>query len=624
MLNRLNICGEINSNTPQCVLEEICTASSIKYNITNESPIYINKIINKIYSHPGEYISENYENNVADLRVIARFINAEHREWRRETLIKAYSFLTCFEDENVCKMKRIKFDFGPQTSFSPRSLNCCVLYKICKTLKIRTYFATTINEMASFIKLYFLDDHLIINAIKASIYDTLRFNSNNLELINILSLTDPTFSSDIIPIISHNEGNNFVNNITYDEYSRIADEIQNREEKLLPTNHEEAIVMSALYHKLDISKCQNPMNEYQLVIKTPYFPHDKNLKKRLSQSYVHPDFLQNPHLDVVFNPNFPVNMYSEFDLEKLCVSEGLKSEDGYYTSLQMTYLTENFIHGKQGNIINTTTTFLEDVKDLTIDDVVVYGVRCENRNIMRAFTYGELYDTFTTYKRFTNPSTNELFSDESIEKLYLLTQKERRRFETDENYRDRIDLGEEIERIRIYINSQNKCLEEFLSRYENCQEDDRRRVEKVLISLLHCGMYMRNWDGVGNFPLTSEQTNYNFEQQIIIDDRVTQSLIEFEKSCLNLNDLNRFGDFILNMPLMQYNFDSNVFITINDENEGLTIRDRIRIVRRGEDESGIVSCIRLSSNKFCATSYYYMVLIGFRLPFNISEISYIY
>ena len=74
---------------------------------------------------------------------------------------------------------------------------------------------------------------------------------------------------------------------------------------------------------------------------------------------------------------------------------------------------------------------------------------------------------------------------------------------------------------------------------------------------------------------------------------------------------------------MQYHSESHSFVTSNDESEGLTISDRINIVRGGENE-GMNSCIRLSSNKFCATSYFYMVLLGFRLPFSMEEVSTIF
>ena len=77
----------------------------------------------------------------------------------------------------------------------------------------------------------------------------------------------------------------------------------------------------------------------------------------------------------------------------------------------------------------------------------------------------------------------------------------------------------------------------------------------------------------------------------------------------------------MNLPLMEYNRYSNSFNCTNLIEEGLTIKERLRIVRGGEDYKDMSSCIRLSSNIFCATSYFYMVLIGFHLPFSIKEVS---
>ena len=617
VLNRLNITGEIDSNTPQCVLEEICSASCIKFN-----DFKIHKVINKIHSYPGETISEKYE--ILDLRKIARFVNLEHTQWKKTTLLKAYDFLTSFEYDDFCKIERTNFDFGSQTSFSPLSLNACVLYKICKIHELNLNFDTTINEMASMVKLFFSmkSNHLITTTMKLSIFDALKFSSKPQDLINMLYMMDPTFSSDMIPIFPVYPTSDFHNNVSFDDYFLIAEniqEIQEIQEQREPKDHLEAIVMAAIYHKIDISKCRNPEKEYYILCKDIYFPYDADLKRRLSRSRFHPDLLENPYLNVKFNPNFPPNMYSIEDLIKLCQDEGLQTDDPY-NNLQMSYLTETFIHGKQGNIVNSETTFLEEVEDLNFDEVVVFGTRCKNSSV-RAFTYGELSDTFSNYKRFTNPSTRELFTKENIDKLLILTQKERRPTESEAIYQERIDLGGEIERIQIYENSNNRYVEDFLSRYNNASDVEKEKVEHILTCLLHCAMYMRNWDGVGNFPLTSAQTNYDVEKQIIIDDRVTQSLITFEKAC---HELGNFGTYILKLPLMQYNYELNTFVTVNDEQEGLTIRERISIVRGGENQTGISSCIRLSSNRFCATAYFYMVLIGFNLPFNITEVSYIF
>ena len=78
----------------------------------------------------------------------------------------------------------------------------------------------------------------------------------------------------------------------------------------------------------------------------------------------------------------------------------------------------------------------------------------------------------------------------------------------------------------------------------------------------------------------------------------------------------------MNLPLMQYHSASKTFIVTTDEDEGLTIGERINIVRGGENGS-YKSCIRMSSNVICASAYYYMRIIGLRIPFDIEEVSYI-
>lgn len=623
VLNRLDISGDIDTNTPKCVFEEICKVSSIKFENYDDLK-YRNRLINKIYSYPGEKISDNYEKNITDLRIIARFVNPDQPKWKKEVLIKAFRFLMSFQNDELSKQERPSFDVGLQTSFSPHSLNACVLYRICRLHSLKVNFNSDIYQMASLIKLRFQDHYLVLNTLKLSIYDALRFTCNTTDLVNILYAIDPEIPADLVPRVKNPEQEIFINNISYEEYSDLADLILTNNSKK-PDTHPEAIVMAAIYHKIDISKCKNPIREYNLIERTPYFPYDNNLKNRLANSHLHSESLQNPYLNVVFNPNFPENMYSEEDLVKMCQEEGLTDDDNsYYTNLQLAYLTESFVHSKQGLIVNSETTFLDEISELSMDEVIVYGVRCESRQSFRAFTYTELYDTFSHYKRFINPSNNEIFSDENIQKLYLLCQKKKRLYESEENYENRLELGDEIERIRIYTKSNNQYMNDFLFKYQECQEEDKRKVENILLCLLHSAMYMRNWDGVSDFPLTSEQTNYEYEKQIVIDDRVTQSLIKFENACRKVDYLNNLGQFILNMPLMEYMPESHRFLTVNDESEGLTIQDRIRIVRGGEDEHGISSCIRLSSNKFCATAYYYMILIGFRLPFNISEVSHIF
>jgi len=637
ILSRIDITGELDLKTPKIVLEEIANSISVKFDSKNNSNIYLTKIITKL-SQPSKknIIIYNFENDINSLRIIAKYVNVNCKNWRKKELLKAFIFLENFRNEKYIEdflksSEKYLYNFGLQTYENPTNLNACVLYRLCKYFSINTDFNSTYEEMGNKLRLYYYitENSKIKNNVKMAIFDSLKFQYSDSDLINVLSMTSESSNQFIPEEIEINKIED-VKNITYEDISKCADEIDLMEEdekKDKPNNACEAIVMAGIYYKIDLTKCKDPFSEYQLLKKEIYFPHDSDLKEKIKFSNIYPESLDNPWINKNFNPNLPESMYSERDLITLCSEEGIYSfDESYYSSLQVAYLTETFIHGKQGNITNKETSFFEKIENLEYDEVIVYGIRGNQneKNYFRAYTYGELLDNFANYKRFSDPITSEIFSDEVINKLYLLTQKEKRTTESEEKYKERSELGEEIERVKIYFSINNEYIEKFLEKYEKLNDDDKERVEKVLMNILHLGMYMRGWNGIGNYPLTSQETNYESDKQIVIDDRVTQCLIDLENKIKNLNDLNKLGNFILNLPLMQHNNESNTFVTSNDENEGLTINDRIYIVRKGEDENGMSSCIRLSSNKFCATAYFYMVLIGFRLPFNMNEVSHIY
>ncbi len=612
IVNRLKITGEISYDTPKVVIEEIANAAGIKYDSKNETVSYTNRIISKI----NKFSEKKIENHDIDsLRTIARYVNAHCKNWKKDVLMKAFFFLNSFEKDR--DVPTLKF-FGLQTPENIKSVNASVLYKFCKKFNIFTNFFSSLEFMASSLKLYLgIDNPYLQNNIKMKIYDEIRFNNGGEKLVNMMNLIGEDFSIDNKILPQHKK---LV--YSYEDYMKCADKI----EKKFPENTLEAIVLAAVYEKIDITECEDPYTEYYLMKKKPYFPFDKNLIDRMRETELHVDSLRNPYLDTFFNPNLPENMYSRDDLISLYSLEGIVDEDqnrreDYYTSLQLAYLTETFIHGRQGNIENEKNTFLEEFKDLEYDQVVIFGIRGAAHK-MRAYTYSELVETFSIYKRFTDPITGDLFTDEAINRLYLLTQKDRRNTESEEVYKERLDLGEEIERIKIYISSKNEYMDEFLQKYDSLNELGKEKVENVLNNLLKSAMYMRNWDGISDYPLTVEATNFDTIKQIIVDDNVTTSLITFEKSLEYLKEYD-LHEFILNLPLMQYQKEANIFVTSNDEAEGFTIKDRIRIVRGGESE-GLNSCIRLTSNKFAATAYFYMVLIGFRIPFSISEVSQIF
>ena len=74
---------------------------------------------------------------------------------------------------------------------------------------------------------------------------------------------------------------------------------------------------------------------------------------------------------------------------------------------------------------------------------------------------------------------------------------------------------------------------------------------------------------------------------------------------------------ILGLPLLHYRGE---YIAASEHSMGLTITDRIRIVREGDSSNNVNSCIRLTSNWFATTAHRYMQVVGMPQPFNIEHL----
>jgi hypothetical protein len=637
-LSRLAITGAVTSTTPIIVLKEIADAHSISYDENKLNEVrYLADLINTINVKNVNTIKEPYD--MRDYQLIARFVNKNY-QWKRSPLIRAFNLLLEYTNLNKLSEVHIGFKYGNQTPETPDNLNACILYGICKANRIDTRFDTTIAEMASNIQLLFsLRNPEIRHSIRTSIHEAMMYgNCDGYQLINILSQIDPDRSTQIIGISNSRSDNgrrNIIENIdthneirfTYEDLSRISLDIRRRNIRILPRTHIEAIVMAAIHYKIDISEVDNPLAEYQELNRTPYFPIDRKLARRLQISNKYPDSIENPHIDQVFNIDLPIDMYDEQDLIAMCTEEGYKtdeiSREGSHTLLQIAYLSPTFLHGKQGNIINNETTMLESINGedcLEYNDVVTYGVRGQG---MRAYSYGELTDTFKHYKRFQRPDgNNELYEDVAIEKLYILCHKDQRGDESEESFRNRLILAGEIDRVKLYMRTNQAQVNEFIDKYDQCQIHDRKRIEEFFRRLLDSGMYMRGWTGEGPYPLFSQDTLSGRDEQPSIDLRVTQSIQHLEQMLEDLNSIDELGDLIKELPLIFYNVVSGELLPSTDEREGLTIYERINIVKGGEDGS-IHSCIRMSSNRFCASAYYYLTLLGCTRPFEIENLSHI-
>ena len=113
-------------------------------------------------------------------------------------------------------------------------------------------------------------------------------------------------------------------------------------------------------------------------------------------------------------------------------------------------------------------------------------------------------------------------------------------------------------------------------------------------------LYMRGWDGKSKHPITEEDTP---STDTDLAEQTSNIMISEIKT--SAHEYPEIYDYILNLPLIRLYNDE--FIPSYEAEQGYTINDRLDIVIRKETTW---SCVRVSSNWFLHTSYFYAKIIG--------------
>lgn len=142
-------------------------------------------------------------------------------------------------------------------------------------------------------------------------------------------------------------------------------------------------------------------------------------------------------------------------------------------------------------------------------------------------------------------------------------------------------------------NSQLKARELYLV-YQSSSEKTKVGITGAVKKLFELSMYMRGWMGKGDYPVEKAPV----DNQVIVDLNVTAAILEFELACSELGEI---GCVILDLPLLKYRAED--FHLISSVTNGRTIREKIDIVKAGDEHDNYDSCIRLSSNYLAVSSY---------------------
>jgi hypothetical protein len=258
---------------------------------------------------------------------------------------------------------------------------------------------------------------------------------------------------------------------------------------------------------------------------------------------------------------------------------------------------QNFYIGFQLNIINIETPiYLETVSELNDSDVICFGILYSE---LTAFTFTELIDSFNNNYNFK--LTDSINPDnECIDRLYEYSVKRK-----ESNF---ADLANSINNVKMYQSSKGSKMIQFYDFYNTYS--DKKIILQILETLLHFGMYMRGWDGKTSFPVELALA----DDLELVNCNVANCLIKLESELSLLNDDSKY---IREFPLLKYN---EKFYFTNNTSDGLTLWDRIEIIKSGDSTSNMNSCIRLSSNIICSTVYKMFSVLKLPAPFEIHKL----
>jgi hypothetical protein len=483
------------------------------------------------------------------------------QRWERQTTYSPNSFLGGISEEN------------------PTAVDITMLYKICRQKSLKTRVDMTFADLRRLCHLSTFDEGMLRDML--------------IDRVQTSQLTDLV---NMVVSMGISEQDNL-----YDSYfkSRPINSLHDPLHIRFPKTDHEAVLMAAFNFKRDISEASDPMKEYAVLMKDiKFFPVDNYL--------IHLQTVDKYalHLDQRFNPNLPECVYHEDDLSRMAVEEGWsRSADQLspFHFLKNNYMTNTFFAFKKGPMISVQpenqdlVIECQAITDLSPSNIVLYGSRSD-KNHMVAFSWSELTSTFEQYKEFRNPvsSPPDIFPSHVIRKLNILARKP---CPDESASRSRKCLIAAIERIML----DKKILDE---RLKNIQENIARdpsyktRIEKILKRLYNISMMMREDNDKSQD--TAAMEIYNF-----------------------LSDPSVADSEIIRLPLVIYYPKSGIFSTSESAYEGYTIQGRLKIVQEGESTRAISSCMRLSSNWFLSTVYYYQNVFDIQKSFNIIDLVHI-
>lgn len=622
-LSRLSITGPVHERTPLCVLIEIADAHGVSYDTCDKnSPKFAHVIVERIRLTPIPTI--NQLTTLSEWQYLARFINRNtSKGWVQSDLMQAYNFLILFTN-NEDPLNKIpeSFTYGSQTPDNCTSINACVLYKTCMQHRLNVGPRTTIKQMACAVRMLRTD----VESLSRRVRLFTDKEANRIDLVNILLLSNHEIEDPDPPPVDDISDFTTIpkTEVLHDRLDLLHAHLNNIVEvraRIEPTTNMGAVALAGLNYTLDISYAANAIREYKVLKvsgRDDYRPSDPWMRHWYN---VNPTLFD---LTVSFNPIFPVIYYDAKRLSDMTQQEGYTSSEisnsSPYELMQLAHVTETFYMGELPNMVsNELAIDIEPISNVPYGELLCYG---RLTHVVQPVSMSELIDLFNCNQNFTNPfQRNSVFNAISINKLKLLAQSHvgpipTRRLSAN-TLQVRARLLEVIVGVEVFTSANDKPTREFALTYRNSVQEVKSYIIATLTSLLHLGMYMRGWMGIGNdYPVIKAPIPAGAEHLVSVN--VTAAIAKFDKLSRRLGPV---GIQINNLPLVTYR-DGNYQVSTN-ASDGLTIGERVSIIKQGESVDNVASCIRLSSNWICSSAHKYLMSLGQPAPFDIFNLRHV-
>lgn len=676
ILDLRRITGAITSDTPLFVTMYLGSFLKLPYkNIQYQADYHYTEIIKHIdISLWPEINKPTVESDDNDLKRLIKFVSpfSSSTEWFNDSVVEAFEHLTSYEiDKPLPQITNETLIFGSKTHINPNKINEIIVFRIVKTLGYIYDRYTTFEECCVFVEQYYQSN---ISTLKNSLLYTIQGMDPVVVLkvynfVNNLSSFPQqcTFEErdETFQVLNASPKPKF--QIDQTKLLFTVGELTDRKKlltKITASTAYEAIIVCAVKYDIDVSSSSQPLREFEALKKKTYIPYCTEFARKLSinRKFYTVSKTWSPHL-------LNSHVYTDDQLRNFALDEGYSKVENLgqrelVSFLKATKKMTNFTPGINPNCDSNLTVMLTHIDSLNKDEILCIGIEDEetkqrlyseikddkmrklyrqlDKHKLQYIQIDELIDFWRIEKVFISPFSNDKIDPIVIEKL----KKYCNRLITDKSPCSRsarllLSTIEDLHNISSLLDIKLTSLK---SKIKNLSDIDvKENVEFFFNKCLEFSLYLRGWKvNSDRYPLSGGKMSYdpsmimarnripNKEMYEGIDYTAHQFVMDNSYIALEeaLNILKEIPEDlamdIRELGILKFDNNRNkkeimgmIFSDVH-VNHKETLIDCMQNIFKGM--SNIESCMNTNSNWIMFSSTWYMIVLGYSVPFSISDI----